>query len=164
MLFQNVGWVCTCRLLHTSMSKNLGLAHLSYCSPNNSMTGRMQYMKINPSMTLRYGTYIDTSAPLFGWWFLRQFVVETLVEAEKGDSGKRVQQLDTCHPARAAVAYQQQCQSLYSTWILTAIVYVTVSQCRVESAQARVAAPNYLGHLLCRRQPWFPVALPSRLS
>ncbi|KAL3132160.1 hypothetical protein ABBQ32_008768 [Trebouxia sp. C0010 RCD-2024] len=73
-------------LLHTSMSKNLGLAHLSYCSPNNSMTGRMQYMKINPSMTLRYGTYIDTSAPLFGWWFLRQFVVETLVEAEKGDS------------------------------------------------------------------------------
>ncbi|KAL3156457.1 hypothetical protein ABBQ38_000762 [Trebouxia sp. C0009 RCD-2024] len=73
-------------LLQTSLSRNLGLAHLSYCSPHNSTTGHMQYMKMNPSMTLRYGTYVETSAPLFGWWFLQQFVLDTLVEAETGDS------------------------------------------------------------------------------
>ncbi|KAL3132101.1 hypothetical protein ABBQ32_008710 [Trebouxia sp. C0010 RCD-2024] len=72
-------------LLQMSLSKNLGLAHLSYCNPQDSLAKHMQYMKMNPTMMLRYGTYVETSAPLFSWWFLQQFVVQTLVAAETGD-------------------------------------------------------------------------------
>lgn len=50
----------------------------------------MQYMKMNPTMMLRYGTYVETSAPLFSWWFLQQFVVQTLVAAETGNHSMRL--------------------------------------------------------------------------
>lgn len=137
MLLQTVDGFCTCRLLQTSLSRNLGLAHLSYCSPHNSTTGHMQYMKMNPSMTLRYGTYVETSAPLFGWWFLQQFVLDTLVEAETGDHGICVQQPDACRPVSAALAITR------AMWITVHYMYiigcnammacVTVSHYRVES-------------------------------
>ncbi len=74
-----------CRLLQMSLSKHLGMAHLSYCSREDSTAEHILYMKMNPTMMLRYGNYVEISAPLFGWWFLQKYVVQTLVEAETGD-------------------------------------------------------------------------------
>ena len=68
-----------------SLSKHLGLAHLSYCSLQDSNAEHILYMKMNPTMKLRYGNYVETTAPLFGWWFLEQYVAQTLIEAETGN-------------------------------------------------------------------------------
>ena len=44
----------------------------------------MIYMQILPVMILRFGTYIDVAAPIFGWTFFHEIVLQTLVEAQTG--------------------------------------------------------------------------------
>ena len=45
----------------------------------------MIYMRVCPIMLLRYGTYVDSAAPLFSWPFLHQIVLPTLVDAQTGE-------------------------------------------------------------------------------
>lgn len=44
----------------------------------------MKYMQMSPSLILRFGTYVETAAPLFSWPFLHRIVLPTLVEAQTG--------------------------------------------------------------------------------
>ncbi len=78
--------MCLCRLLQLSKDVDLDLAHLTWCSALDSQSDFMMYMQISPIVILRYGTYVDTAAPLFSWPFLQQIVLPTLVEAQTGMS------------------------------------------------------------------------------
>ena len=66
------------------MDSHLDLAHLTWCSALDTQSDFMMYMLISPVVVLRYGTYVDTAAPLFSWSFLQQIVLPTLVEAQTG--------------------------------------------------------------------------------
>lgn len=66
------------------MDNRLDLAHLTWCSALDTQSDFMMYMLISPVVVLRYGTYVDTAAPLFSWSFLQQIVLPTLVEAQTG--------------------------------------------------------------------------------
>ena len=66
------------------MDSLLDLAHLTWCSALDTQSDFMMYMLISPVVVLRYGTYVDTAAPLFSWSFLQQIVLPTLVEAQTG--------------------------------------------------------------------------------
>ena len=72
------------RLLRLSTEANLDLAHLTWCSGLDSHAEHMIYMQSSPIVVMRYGTYVDTGAPLFSWPFLQQIVLPTLVEAQTG--------------------------------------------------------------------------------
>ncbi|KAL3156462.1 hypothetical protein ABBQ38_000767 [Trebouxia sp. C0009 RCD-2024] len=71
-------------LLQISVEANLDLAHLTWCSTLDSDSEYMKYMQMSPSLILRFGTYVETAAPLFSWPFLHRIVLPTLVEAQTG--------------------------------------------------------------------------------
>ena len=96
-------------MLQLSMNSRLDLAHLTWCSALDTQADFMMYMLISPVAVLRYGTYVDTAAPLFSWSFLQQIVLPTLVEAQTGTKA-----ICSMHPVYGYMALEgrQHCRNL----------------------------------------------------
>ena len=96
------------------MDSCLDLAHLTWCSALDTQSDFMMYMLISPIAVLRYGTYMDTAAPLFSWSFLQQIVLPTLVEAQTGTKA-----IWSMHPVYAVAIWLWREGSIAVIWMST---------------------------------------------